>query len=140
MPRLRPLLEEERVDSLTKTITIIKREDCAIIGRYRGHRTSDPDNVFEVEVKAVVPGGTLFKLTNFPDGCTRNGSVTPLRVFITHRHFIAGNYGVTSDWDCPLPLGLGTLDEANKNLVFDFEMQDPVSLQRISDSFIATKL
>ena len=134
------LLEEERVDSLTKTITIIKREDCAIIGRYRGYRTSDPDNVFEVEVKAVVPGGTLFVLTNFPDGCTRAGSVDPIIVIIFHEHFLVTSGGVTSDDNCPVPEGFATLDEDHRNLIFDFEMYDRPTNTLIPDTFIATKL
>ena len=132
--------EAEQVDSITKTITIIPIEQSAILGRYRGYRTSAPDDVFEIEIKLREGSTNFYEMTNFPNGCTRLGSVSPFRVFPLHRHLLFPGGGVTSSDDCPVPGGFGVLDEDHKVFTMDFEIYVRATNSLLSDSFIATKI
>ncbi|MEM1214196.1 MAG: hypothetical protein AAGJ82_00825 [Bacteroidota bacterium] len=134
------LTEAQKMDSIAKVITIIPVAECAIIGTYRGYRTSNPADTFEVEVRLQEGSNSWYELTNFPNECTRTGNVFPLRIGVFHRHIVLPSYGITVNDDCPIPQGFGFLDEEHKNLTINFDIYERATNSRISDQFLAVKV
>ncbi len=126
------LTEEERTDSLTKTVHLhfwnYSSAESAppIVGRYLGANEDEPSDTFTIELKL----GSNYGLFNFPKDCP----VATSDLVLSYSSFTF----INAESNCGIACGAGILQENNHTLVIDYSLK--IDAKRINKKFIGTKI
>ena len=113
--------DDDGIDTVYKTITVIDRDSAAIIGSYIGYHTSDTLDTFIVDVKYEgMDRGLVFYNINrgfhLPDHF--NGNIVQIN-WLNKFAMMKGDY--TYGFGCQSPDGYAELQEDNKTLIVNYE-------------------
>jgi hypothetical protein len=149
--------KDDGVDTLTRTMSILKWEESRIIGRYKGHVTTRPDDEFIMSVKYITYGsepGFYIKGINkdcvgSPEGSLYGGST---RYYANEglENCVPGATGLyfnANGWvggGCKNPMGLAYLTSQN-DIQVDYQIteqdaQDWKNFIKTNETFVGTRI
>jgi hypothetical protein len=130
--------QDDGVDTLTRFLTVIEREDSPVFGHYQGSLLSNPNEIFTVSFQVIIRDGPRLVLTNINKGCQEDGWFSHS---VGYKDLSFTNQSTYGD-GCNDPNGWLHLSDNLQDVVIEFSTGNPDDPfgERNYDTFIGTRI